>query len=93
MAGRKYSNDYLPVKVVSRKAGKRNTANEARIAKNNRLARAAERNESVGLAEYSPLSLMGKGVNRAASYFLGDTPDGRAVRAGIKAHRIKKSRK
>jgi|TARA_R110002096_G_scaffold380966_2_gene574841 hypothetical protein len=77
MAGRKYSNQ---------------KTNSSRINANNRLSRTVEKNESLGMAEYSPLTMLGKGVNYIAGK-LAPEREARIVRQSVKASDIKKARK
>ena len=84
MAGRKYSN----VTVKNRKTGKVNPQATRILNAKNRVATTAERDESSGI--------LGKAINRSQlglSTILGKSGASRAIRAGIKASKIKKARK
>lgn len=63
-----------------------------RLKRNNALEHTTEKNERLGMAKYSPLTMLGKGVNRAAGAVAGGET-ARVIRHGIKANKIKQSRK
>jgi hypothetical protein len=64
-----------------------------RIATNNALSETVAKNESLGMAEYSPLTLLGKATNYVAGKIAGDSETGRVIRSSVKASDIVKSRK
>jgi hypothetical protein len=64
-----------------------------RIAANNALSETVAKNESLGMAEYSPLTLLGKATNYVAGKIAGDSETGRVIRSSVKASDIVKSRK
>jgi len=84
MSNREYSN----VTVKNRKTGKVNPQATRLMNAKNRASATAERNESSGI--------LGKAINRSQlglSTILGKSEGPRAIRAGIKASKIKKARK
>jgi hypothetical protein len=64
-----------------------------RIATNNALSETVAKNESLGMAEYSPLTLLGKATNYVAGKIAGDSETGRVIRSSVKASDIVKSRR
>jgi hypothetical protein len=97
MAGRKYSNPY----VKNRKTGKVSDSKTRKLRGSNNLSRSAEYMEGSTAGKVGNRIMLGAaavadGVRWASGTAKGKGPDshmGPAIRSGIKAHRIKQSRK
>ena len=92
-AGREYSNKNNQKGNMVRAVPGGNNTISPRIATNNALSETVAKNESLGMAEYSPLTLLGKATNYVAGKIAGDSETGRVIRSSVKASDIVKSRK